>query len=116
MLPIRSSYARDAERLGEVLIVVELLGAGGLDVHHLEIEPLGAGEVLPRLRVHALGDHVLVRDLDGELDDLADQPALALRLRPDRLLRHVDAVDRRVSREHAQRGGVTGHLKVGVLE
>ena len=34
--------------------------------------------LLPHLRRHALGNHVLVGDLHRELDDLADETAFAL--------------------------------------
>ena len=104
------------ERLGEVLVVVERLGAAGFHVEHLEIEALGAGELVPVAFGDALRHEALVGGVHGERDQAVHEGGLALHPRADRLGGHVAAVDDGVAGEHAQRRGVARHLDVGVLE
>ena len=87
-----------------------------LDIHHLEEEAFGSGQLLPYLGRHALGHHMLVGDLNGEFDDLPDNSTLALHARTQCLLGHVDAVDGRISRQYPQGRRIARHLEIGILE
>ena len=104
------------EGLGEVLVVVERLRAARLEVEHLQVEALGAGELLPERVVDALRYEGLVRGVDREGDEFVDEGGLVLHPRADGLARHVAPVDSGVAGERAQGRGVPGHLDVGVLE
>ena len=60
---------------------------------------------------------MLVGDLDGEFDDFADQASSRL-AREAVMASFVMSTPSIacISRQHPQRGGVTGHLEVGIFE
>src|ERR1035441_7456898 len=65
---------------------------------------------------HALRYETLVVCVNGKCNQGVYKCGVVLDSGPYGLDRHIATIDRCVAREDAQRGGVSGHLEIGILE
>ena len=111
----------DAEATRELLVDALPVLAAALDVEGTQVEPLVRRQATPDV-VEPAGDQVVARDLDAAVDDLLEARLLdvtaasAVVLRPEELVPDVLPVERLELGQHAERGGVSGELVVGVAE
>src|SRR5690348_9132410 len=87
--------------LREVLIVVKFLEPLGFKVNELEIETLGAAEIIPVVLGNTLWDKTLIGCINGERDETIHEGGLALHTWANGFGSHIATVDYRVASEHA---------------
>ena len=105
------------ECLGEILVVIKLLGPTRFHIEHLEVEPLRPTELPPMRLGDTLRHEALVRAV-STANPIRPSTKLVspLHARLNRLADHVLAVDHGKTGKNAQGRGEAGHLDVRILE